>query len=58
VKELGDRLEVAVDECAVATDDDFDRFEAHGRERIRASTSSAATGMAGAAQGRAETVSV
>ena len=30
VEQLGDRLEVAVDEGAVAADDDLHRFEAHG----------------------------
>ena len=30
VEQLGDRLEVAVDERAVSADDDFDRLQAHG----------------------------
>jgi hypothetical protein len=38
VQELGDRLEVAVDERAVAADDDLYGFEAHARERIRSSS--------------------
>src|SRR4029079_11113273 len=31
VEQLGDRLEIAVDEGAVSADDDFDGFQAHAR---------------------------
>ena len=31
VEQLGDRLEVAVDERAVAADDDLDRLQTHAR---------------------------